>query len=237
MRSGLLNITGIDVEWSASTLLHFFRSSTMTVLHREDPSVEITASVPRGIMRRLWRTGCHYPYKGIKVKQSFADKYKVFCAWVFLPEVCALQRMIDDLKGTPIEERTLKRVLLLPNTITLYRYHVSGIWRQDLSHGGSRAVGIFETQASIACIVWGNAVHFRNILRGWETHLKRSPGADTPFVVNMLEYARAQLHLADELLELMDPALKQPWVSIGKTHRLGWVGIGLLINFDAVAFI
>ena len=22
----------------------------------------------------------------------------------------------------------------------------------------------------------------------------------------------------------MDPALKQPWVSIEKTHRLGWVG-------------
>ena len=38
------------------------------------------------------------------------------------------------------------------------------------------------------------------------------------------QYAKAQLRLADELLELMDPVLKQPWVSIERTHRLGWVG-------------
>ena len=47
------------------------------------------------------------------------------------------------------------------------------------------------------------------------------------FVIDVslpFQYARAQLRLADELLELMDPALKQPWVSIEKTHRLGWVG-------------
>jgi len=178
------------------------------------------------------------------VRQSFADAYKAFYAWVFLPEVCALQRMIDDLKGTPVEERTLKRILFLPSTITLYRYRVRGIWRHDLSHSGTRPVGKFETQASIACVVWGNTDHFRNILGGWETHLERTPEADTPSVADMLgvscfrqisytptvcvsspfQYARAQLRLADELLELMDPALKQPWVSIEKTHRLGWVG-------------
>ena len=95
--------------------------------------------------------------------------------------------MIDDLKGTPIEERTLKRILFLPNAIALYRYRVSGIWRQDSSRGGSRLVGKFETQASIACVVWGNTDHFRNVLKGWETHLERIPEAGTPLIVDVLE--------------------------------------------------
>jgi len=159
-------------------------------------------------LRRLWRTGCHYPYKGVKgracshsayptvsifsprritVGQSFADAYTASYAWVFLPEVCALQRTIDELKGTPIEERTLKRILFLPNTIALYRYRVSGIWRHDLSHGGTRPVGKFETQASIACVVWGNADHFRNILNGWETRLERTSEADTPLAADKLK--------------------------------------------------
>lgn len=126
----------------------------------------------------------------VTVRRTFADEYKAFNAWVFLPEVCALQRMIGDLKGTPFEERTLKRILFLPNTLALYSYSVSGIWRYDLSHGGGRPVGKFEVQASIACIVWGNIEHFRNILKGWETHLKRSPEAGTPLVVEMLEVSR-----------------------------------------------
>ena len=131
----------------------------------------------------IWR---FFSLHWIAVRQSFADAYKAFYAWVFLPEVCALQRMIDELKGTPIEERTLKRILFLPNTVTLYRHRVSGIWRHDLSHGGTRPVGKFETQASIACVVWGNVDHFRNILKGWETHLERTSEADTPLVADML---------------------------------------------------
>ena len=120
------------------------------------------------------------------MRQSFAHAYKASHTWVFLPEVCALQRTINDLKGTPTEERTLKRILLLPNTITLYRYRVSGIWRHDLSHGGSRPVGEFETQASIACVVWGNTDHFRNVLKSWETYLEKTPEADAPLVTDML---------------------------------------------------
>lgn len=126
-----------------------------------------------------------YPVWGL-VKQGFAHAYKAFYAWVFLPEVSALQRTINDLKGIPTEGRTLKRILLLPNTITLYRYRVSGIWRHDLSHGGNRPAGEFETQASIACVVWGNMDHFRIILRGWETYLEKTPEADAPSVTDML---------------------------------------------------
>lgn len=121
------------------------------------------------------------------VGQSFADEYKASFSWVFLPEVCALRRTVDDLKGTPLEERTLKKMLFLPNTIALYRYHVSGVWRYDLSHDGSRPGGRFETQASIACVVWANTDHFRNILKGWDTYLERSAEANTPLVAGMLE--------------------------------------------------
>jgi hypothetical protein len=109
---------------------------------------------------------------------------------------------------------------------------VSSVWQCYLGHDGSRPVGKIKTQASSAVSSGGDVYEFRNVLNRWETHLKKKPEASTPFVAKMLGVSRlrvfpsipttdarsfssmsARPRLADKLLEVMNPALNQPWAS------------------------